>query len=149
MEYSGSHDFSLPPRELWSAIERTDQFSRWWSWLREFRLSGDGLARGSVLHGVVAPLVPYRMRVTVEILRAVPGAEIDAAVRGDLEGEAWMRLNDSAQGSRVDVAWNLEMTQAPMRLASRFAYPLLRWGHDRVVEATVSSFRRHVEPVRT
>ncbi len=35
--------------------------------------------------------------------------------------------------------------QRPMRIACRFGYPLLKWGHDRVVELTVSSFRRHVE----
>jgi len=37
------------------------------------------------------------------------------------------------------------MMQAPMRSVARFAHPLLRWGHDRVVDATVSSFRRQVE----
>jgi hypothetical protein len=37
------------------------------------------------------------------------------------------------------------MMQTPMRITSRFAHPLLRWGHDRVVEITVRSFRRHLE----
>jgi len=32
-----------------------------------------------------------------------------------------------------------------MRSVARFAHPLLRWGHDRVVDATVASFRRQVE----
>jgi hypothetical protein len=36
------------------------------------------------------------------------------------------------------------MKQRPMRLAARLASPLLRWGHDRVVEATVASFRRNL-----
>jgi hypothetical protein len=36
------------------------------------------------------------------------------------------------------------MMQRPMRLAARVAYPLLRWGHDRVVEATVAGFRRQL-----
>jgi hypothetical protein len=37
------------------------------------------------------------------------------------------------------------MTQLSMRVAARFAHPLLRWGHDRVVDATVAAFRRQLE----
>jgi hypothetical protein len=29
-------------------------------------------------------------------------------------------------------------------MAARLAHPALRWGHDRVVEATVRSFRHHL-----
>jgi len=31
-----------------------------------------------------------------------------------------------------------------MRIAARVAYPLLRWGHDRVVDATVDGLRRQL-----
>jgi hypothetical protein len=34
--------------------------------------------------------------------------------------------------------------QRPMRIAARIAKPVLRWGHDRVVDATVDSFRRQL-----
>jgi hypothetical protein len=36
------------------------------------------------------------------------------------------------------------MMQRPMRAAARVASPVLRWGHDRVVAATVSGFRRQL-----
>jgi hypothetical protein len=36
------------------------------------------------------------------------------------------------------------MMQRPMRVAARVAPPVLRWGHDRVVDATVAGFRRHL-----
>jgi hypothetical protein len=150
MEYSGSHRFSISPRDLWSAIERTDRFSEWWGWLEEFHVQGEGLAQGSVLSGVVAPPVPYRMRIRVEILRVEPGAEIRAAVHGDLEGEAWLALHPVPRSDSeciLDIGWRVEMMQRPMRLACKFAYPLLRWGHDRVVDMTVASFRRRVEAV--
>jgi hypothetical protein len=39
------------------------------------------------------------------------------------------------------------MMQTPMRIVSRFANPFLRWGHGRVVEITVRSFRRHLESI--
>ena len=148
MDYTGRFSFPVAPLELWAAIERIDQFERWWgSWLGDLRLDGEGLRPGSVLKGTVAPPVPYRMRVAVELGRCVPGELVDAAVSGDLAGDAHLRLEpDGRDGlsTVADVAWSLEMKQLPMRVAARFAYPLLRWGHDRVVDATVAGFRRQL-----
>jgi carbon monoxide dehydrogenase subunit G len=143
--YRGRHEFGQPPGELWNALEEVDQFQSWWSWLEEFRLEGDALAPGCVLHGVVAPPLPYRMRIRVELAECQPPHRIDAAVHGDLEGEATLEICDSGSGSRVDIAWTVEMMQRPMRMASRFAHPLLQWGHDVVVGVTVAGFRRRLE----
>jgi hypothetical protein len=167
--YSGTHQFRIPHDELWTAIGRTDRFGTWWGWLEEFRaesrdgdnLSGGvedhgdrvGLQAGTVLQAVVAPPVPFRMRVRVEILTVKPPDEIRAAVHGDLEGTARLSVRSSGSssgsssgtGSTVEIEWEVEMMQRPMRIACRYGYPLMKWGHDRVVEMTLSSFRRHVE----
>jgi uncharacterized protein YndB with AHSA1/START domain len=145
IEYRREFRFAVPPARVWDAIEREDQFEGWWSWLEEFRLDGGTLQEGAVLHGSVVPPLPYRMRVRVEVVRCERPALIDATVHGDLEGEARLRVRPDGNGSGVEVAWTVEMMQIPMRMASRVAYPLLKWGHDRVVEITVASFRRHVE----
>lgn len=137
IEYVGTHDFAVPVDQLWSAIEGVDKFGGWWGWLQEFRLEGDGLNTGSVLHGVVAPPLPYRMRLRVDIVRCVRDESIEAEVHGDLEGVARLEMRPSPVGTTVDIGWKVEMKQRPMRLASRFAHPLLRWGHDRVVEMTL------------
>ena len=47
-------------------------------------------------------------------------------------------------GTLAEVSWTIEMTQRTMRLAARVAHPLMRWGHDRVIEATVSGYRRQL-----
>jgi len=65
-----------------------------------------------------------------------------------VEGTAHILLSPRGTGTRADVAWTVEMRQRSMRMAARLASPLLRWGHDRVVEATVVSFRRHLERSR-
>jgi carbon monoxide dehydrogenase subunit G len=137
IDFSGLYEFTKPPNELWLAIEQVDRFPEWWSWLQEFGVEGDGLNSGSALRGVVAPPVPYRMRIRVQILGSEKERSIDAAVHGDLEGTASFRLRPIDSGTIVDIRWNVEMMQRPMRLASRLAYPLLRWGHDRVVEMTL------------
>jgi uncharacterized protein YndB with AHSA1/START domain len=145
IEYRRAFAFAVPPEKVWANIERVDQFERWWPWLHEFRLEGETLAAGSVLHGVVTPPLPYRMRIRVELTRYEPPVAIDAIIGGDLEGEAQLRTRASDGDSLVEVAWTVEMMQRPMRMASRFGLPLLQWGHDRVVETTVAGFRRRLE----
>jgi len=147
IEYRRTHDFAVTPDELWEAIGRTGDYERWWPWLAQFDLEGDGLVAGSVLRGVVSPPVPYRMRIEVELVRCVPGRAIDAVVSGDLRGDARLRLRPIDEGTEAEVSWSVEMTQRPMRIASVVGRPLLQWGHDRVIEITVAGFRRHLGQV--
>jgi carbon monoxide dehydrogenase subunit G len=148
IEYRGSFSFPVAPDEVWSAIEQPEHFERWWSWLRELRVEGSGLTTGAVLHGVVVPPVPYRMRLRVILVDCLPARHIEATVHGDLAGRARLLLEPEGEGTRATVAWTIEMMQRPMRVAARVAFPLLRWGHDRVVDATVAGLRRHLDDVR-
>ena len=145
MRYVGRAHFDASPPVVWSAMEEIDQFEHWWSWLGSLRLEGDGLRAGSVIYGTVSPPLPYRMQVRVELGRCVPNQLVDATVHGDLEGVAHLSMEPAGAGTAVEMTWTVEMTQRRMRVAARFAYPLLRWGHDRVVEATVRGFRQHVQ----
>jgi hypothetical protein len=65
-------------------------------------------------------------------------------VHGDLEGAARLTFDGDDAETRARATWTIEMMQRPMRMAARIAPRLLRWGHDRVVEATVDGFRRRV-----
>ena len=149
-DYRGSFRLAASPAEIWEAIEHGERFEGWWAWLREFRFDGPGLRAGTVLRGVVDPPVPYRMRIRVQLDRCDPPSLIEATVRGDLEGRARL-VFEAEDGSapvpttRAEVTWSIEMKQRTMRVAARVAHPLLRWGHDRVVDATVAGFRRHLE----
>lgn len=144
IDYRGTFRFGAPPDAVWGTIERTGEFEGWWGWLGDFRLDGGGLETGSVLTGVVSPPLPYRMRIRVELERCIRPSLIDAAVHGDLEGHARLELAQEGGGTLASAAWTIEMMQRPMRAAARFAYPMLRWGHDRVVDTTVSALRRQL-----
>jgi carbon monoxide dehydrogenase subunit G len=145
IEYRHAYEFAITPEALWDTIQEVDQFKRWWPWLEEFSVEGGTLKEGSVLTGVVAPPLPYRMRIRVELVRYEPLSFIDAVIHGDLEGVARLEVRPSDTGTTAEVNWKLEMMQRPMRLADRVAHPLLQWGHDRVVEITVAGFRRRLE----
>lgn len=145
IDYRHGFQFGLAPEQLWELLEEVDQFERWWPWLSQCELEGDGLTRGSVLRGVISPPVPYRMRISIELGECVPSRSIDAAVGGDLKGVACLLLRPEGDGTWAEVAWTVEMQQPAMRLASRFGHPLLRRAHDLVVAATVAGFRRRIE----
>jgi hypothetical protein len=84
------------------------------------------------------------MRLDVLLDECVAERRITAFVHGDLEGAAWLVFDGNDVESRAHATWRVEMMQRPMRLAARIAPQLLRWGHDRVVDATVEGFRRHL-----
>jgi hypothetical protein len=144
IDYDGTFTFPVGVAELWATIGRFDRFTSWWSWLRELSTEGDGLQHGTVLHGIVVPPLPYRMRLDVVLDECVPERRLTARVYGDLEGTAQLIFDGDDTETHVQAAWTIEMMQRPMRLAARIAKPLLRWGHDRVVDATVDAFRHEL-----
>jgi Polyketide cyclase / dehydrase and lipid transport len=144
IDYEGTFTFPAPVEQVWATIGRFDHYPSWWSWLHAFHVDGNALAPGTVLHGIVAPPLPYRMHLDVVLDQLEPERSIDAFVHGDLEGVARITFERDGNQTQVYARWTIEMMQQPMRVAARIAYPLLRWGHDRVVDATVDGFRRHL-----
>ncbi len=144
IDYRRSFRLEARPEAVWEAIAHPEQFESWWGWLQNFHIEGPGLTVGAVLHGVVAPPVPYRMRLDVVLDECIRPSHIEATVHGDLEGRAHLTLEADGGATRAEISWTIEMTQRAMRVAARVARPLLVWGHDRVVEMTVASFRRHL-----
>jgi carbon monoxide dehydrogenase subunit G len=144
VEYQATFTFAAPPERVWAVLERFETLAPKWTWLRELRIEGAGLRKGTVVHGVVVPPLPYRMRLDVALDDCAPSERIDASVHGDLEGSAHIAFNGDGRETRADASWTIEMTQPAMRFAARLAPGLLRWGHDRVVIATVNSLRRQL-----
>ena len=144
IEYDGSFAFPVSVAQLWATMVQVDRFPSWWDWLREFSVEGEGLRPGTVLHGTVVPPLPYRMRLDVVVEECVPERRITALVHGDLEGSAQLTFAGDDAEARVRAMWTVEMMQRPMRLAATIAHPVLRWGHDRVVAATLDGFRRRL-----
>ncbi len=142
VEYRAAFWFPVAADQLWVMAGRFDQFESWWGWLRDFQAGEGGLVTGNVLRGTVVPPVPYRLCLDVRLRRCDRPRLVEATVDGDLSGHATLRLEDANDGTRVAVAWSLEMRSAPLRVAARVAYPLMRWGHDRVVDMAVAGFQR-------
>jgi hypothetical protein len=134
--------FAVAPDELWGVLQRTDEFPRWWPWLRE--LSGDGLVPGGRSDCVVRAPIPYTLRFTVVVRELIPGQLVDAVVDGDLAGPARLEVNGAEEGpgSVVRLAWDMELRQPVLRAAARIGRPVMEWGHDWVVTNGVEQFVR-------
>jgi hypothetical protein len=148
VEFAGSFLLPASPERVWSSLGRFDLYETWWPWLKEVRIDGAGLEDGSTLDGTVVPPLPYRMRVHITFVECTHARAIRAAVTGDLRGDGRLLLTPKGDATRADVTWTIEMMQTPMRVVSRVARPLLLWGQDRVVEATLAGFSRHLETAR-
>ena len=141
-DYRGAFWFPVEPNELWDTIERFDQFESWWAWLRDFGADSDRLVAGNVLHATVIPPVPYRLRLDIRLEGSLRPHVLEATIDGDARGFAVIRLEPVDDGTQVAVVWSLGMMSTPLRIAALVAYPLMRWGHDRVVEMAVAGFRQ-------
>lgn len=144
VDYTGDFWFPVDREVLWAAIEEFDAFETWWSWLREFSAETRGLVDGNVLRGLVVPPVPYRLHLRVTLDSCTRPSSVEATIDGDLRGHAALLLSPVDGGTGVAAAWTLEMASMPMKVAARVAYPVVRWGHDRVVDMTVAGFRRRL-----
>jgi uncharacterized protein YndB with AHSA1/START domain len=132
--------FDEAPADLWGVLTRTDDFPRWWPWLRE--LSGDGLVPGGRTDCVVRAPIPYTLRFTVAVRELVPGRLVEAAVEGDLAGPARLEVDAAGAGSTVRLAWEVELRRPVLRAAAVFGRPVMEWGHDWVVTTGVEQFLR-------
>jgi hypothetical protein len=131
----------VPPATLWEALSRTEDYPRWWTWLRGF--SGGALEEGRVTHCVVRAPLPYSLRFDVHVRSVDPGRSVDAHVTGDIAGPAALVVSSHPDGSSARLTWTVELCSPFLRRASVIGRPVMQWGHEWVVDTGVQAFRRH------
>ena len=148
VRFSGEYTFPVTPEQMWDRLTDFDEYAGWWAWLGDFTAAPDdtGLTDGTQLSGTVAPPVPYRLSLTVRLDRCLRPSLVEATIDGDLRGEAVLHLSAVDGGTLANVAWTLEPISTSLRVATRFARPLVDWGHDQVVARAVAGFRRRALP---
>jgi uncharacterized protein YndB with AHSA1/START domain len=125
---------------VWEALTATDDYPRWWPWLRA--LDVDGFAPGATARCVIRGPLPYTLRCTVHVLDMVPRERVVSEISGDLHGPARLDLTGNGAGCSARLSWSLELRAAPLRRLAVVARPAMQWAHDYVVSSGVDSFRR-------
>ncbi|GGV68136.1 polyketide cyclase [Streptomyces thermoviolaceus subsp. thermoviolaceus] len=107
---------SAPPAAVYRALERVEDYPRWWRQVRAAHRTG---AATGVLR--VRSVLPFELTLTVREVRRDPAAGIlHGALGGDLEG--WARWTVAAHGSGTLVRYEQQVrVRAP--LLRRLAVP--------------------------
>ncbi len=134
------HRYLLPlgRQGVWDLISDVGAYRRWWTWLRIF--DAGGLAAGEEWRCEVQPPLPYpvRFRVLIDEVRA-PWF-VQARVEGDVVGSATLTLEDGAGECTALLASTLAPGNPTLRLVSRLAAPVARFGHDWVLDSGARQF---------
>lgn len=135
--------FDSSPVRLWEHVVAADSYRAWWPWLRE--LEPAALHQGTTLAATIRPPLPYTVRVRIHIEEVSTRRRVRASVSGDLEGHARLEMEPSGdEAAEADVSLHFRLTpqRSLLRRLDLVARPMLRWGHDWVVDAAISQFER-------
>jgi hypothetical protein len=138
------HTFAVSPEELWDVMARVDAYREWWPWLRQF--DAEALDVGDRWTAVVQPPLPYRLRFEIRLdeIRAPSCAR--ATVSGDIEGTARLDIAPISTGAELHFVSDLAPTNAVLRAVSQVAAPVVRFGHEWVLDTGLQQFRDRALP---
>ncbi|HMF82441.1 MAG TPA: SRPBCC family protein [Acidimicrobiia bacterium] len=139
-DYDRRFEFAVSPEAFWQTVSRTQSYPVWWTWLREFE--SDGLHSGSHSECVIRAPLPYALRITIDVERAVAPERVETRVSGDLDGPARLEISPTPSGCAARLVWSLELCEPWLARLARFTRPVLTWAHDRVITSGVRQFER-------
>ncbi len=132
------YHFAAPPQAVWEGLSATSSFRDWWPWLRE--LDAAGLVEGDTWRCVVRPPLPYVLRFTIRIDELVLHREVSATVEGDIAGPARLDLSPLGDGTELRLRSAMSATSRAFSVVARLATPLVRRGHDWVLDTGAAQF---------
>lgn len=135
--------FDQSPVELWRRLEDVGSYPTWWPWLRQF--DGVRLQAGDVWRCAVQPPLPYRVRFTVQLDSVEPPASVTATIRGEIVGTAQLTVAAAPGGSTVRLVADLGPDRRALRALSLALRPLVRRGHDWVLDTGARQFAAEAE----
>ena len=133
-----SYHFAVPPRVVWATLAATNQYRAWWPWLREFDASD--LAVGQHWRCEVRPPLPYSLRFVIELVEVDEPYVVAAVVDGDITGTARIEIGARRGGSDVHFTSRLAPARGSVGLIARCARPVVRRGHDWVLDTGARQF---------
>lgn len=139
------YQFPVGPDDLWAAMTDVGSYRRWWPWLA--RLDADDFATGGQWACVVRPPLPYVVRFTVHLDVVEPPALATATIAGDIVGTAKLSVRGDGDGtSEVRLESLLAPAHPVLRAIARVARPVVRFGHEWVLDTGAAQFGRALTP---
>jgi hypothetical protein len=124
---------------VWAAMSNVDAYTTWWPWLVEF--DGAPIAVGSIWNCAVQPPLRYRVAFSIKFDVVVPSTHIEASVRGDIVGGAWIDLEPTGNGCDIWIRSGLAPRSQLLRVLSAAMQPVAKWGHDWIISTGAAQFQ--------
>ncbi|MFD9336068.1 SRPBCC family protein [Streptomyces sp. NPDC060028] len=134
-------DLDAPAARVYAALERPEEYPRWWPQIRGVGATGPGDGRsGSAL---IRSALPFTLRVTAtELLRDPARGVLEVALHGDLDGWArWTvrpRVGPGGRGgprTRALYEQEVEVRRPLMRWLALPGRPVFRLNHALMMRA--------------
>ena len=87
------------------------------------------------------PPLPYTLRFTIRLDSVEPGRAASATIAGDISGTASLTVEPDGDGSEVRLISALAPANPFLRGVARFARPVVKLGHDWVLDTGAAQFR--------
>jgi hypothetical protein len=145
---SRSYTIPIGRQAVWDLISEVSAYRSWWTWLRIFDASG--LRVGEEWTCEVQPPLPYPVRF-LEIINHIEAPKVvKAQIVGDVVGSAVLTLEEDGDQCVASLSSSLAPGNTTLRLVSRLAAPIARFGHDWVLDSGARQFiARAVTPTLT
>ena len=131
--------FPFSQHEFWQRISNVGDYQSWWPWLRAF--DGDRLTTGEVWACAVHPPLPYVVRFAITLDEIVPETLVAGSISGDIVGRAELSIErDGPSGCAARLVADLSPAKQSLRVMSLAARPMVRFGHNWVMDVGVRQF---------
>jgi uncharacterized protein YndB with AHSA1/START domain len=132
-----------PPAPVYEALERADDYPRWWRQVREVSRLDDtsGVVR-------IRSVLPYDMTFTAREVRRDPAAGVlEIALSGDMEGWARWTVTPDGAGARVRYDQVVDVRKPLLRRLAVPCRPAFRVNHRLMMRTGARGLARHLEAV--
>jgi uncharacterized protein YndB with AHSA1/START domain len=132
-----------PPAAVYAALERADDYPRWWPQVREVNRLDD---TGGVVR--IRSLLPYDLTFTARETRRDPAAGVlEIALSGDLEGWSRWTVTPDGTGSLARYEQVVDVRKPLMRALAVPGRPVFRANHWLMMRAGRRGLAAHLEAV--
>jgi hypothetical protein len=114
-------------------------YQSWWPWLQTFE--ADALAAGEIWRGVIVAPLRYTVGFTLKFDAVMPGHHVEASLRGDITGGAWIDLEERGEGCDLWIRSQLAPASPFLKALTRILYPIAKAGHDAVITNGARQFQ--------
>ncbi|MEU7056575.1 SRPBCC family protein [Streptomyces sp. NPDC046197] len=114
-----------PPAVVYEALERVEDYPRWWHQVRQVVRTGDttGVIR-------IRSLLPYDMTFTAREVRRDPAAGVlEVALSGDVEGRACWTVTALGDGALARYEQDVDVNKPLLRRLAVPGRPVFRLNH--------------------